>query len=256
MAQESKIQWTDATWNPWQGCKKVSEGCRACYMYRQKESYGQDPMTVVRSKDPTFLMLKKLDSPQRVFVCSWSDFFIEEADQWRADAWAEIRKYPQHTYIIPTKRPERITPCLPDDWATDVLYNYPNVQLLVSVEDTDTFLERVPKLSDVSCAFRGVSIEPLIAPIDTDVLAEALMQDQLDWVIVGGESGDVGSKYDPRPFPIENAIDIVKMCKSSAVPVFVKQMGTLYAKQYGFRDDKGGDFELFPKELQVREFPK
>ena len=87
MGMNSKIEWTDATWNPWQGCHKVSPGCENCYMFREKTAYGQDPDVVVRSKLPTFNLPLKLKEPQKVFTCSWSDFFIQEADPWREDAW-------------------------------------------------------------------------------------------------------------------------------------------------------------------------
>ena len=74
MGKNSEIEWTNDTWNPWQGCHKVSDGCKNCYMYRDKKRYGKDPMTVVRSKQPTFdAPLKRLKGPL-VFTCSWSDF--------------------------------------------------------------------------------------------------------------------------------------------------------------------------------------
>ena len=113
MAENSKIQWTDHTWNPWQGCRKVSPGCLNCYMYRDKKRYGQDPATVVRSKPPTFNKPLKWHDPAKVFVCSWSDFFIEDADEWRDDAWEIMRRTPHLTYQILTKRPRNIKDRLP-----------------------------------------------------------------------------------------------------------------------------------------------
>ncbi len=80
MAENTGILWTDNTWNPWQGCHKVSPGCMNCYMYRDKNRYGQDPATVIRSKPATFNLPLKWKEPAKVFICSWSDFFIEEAD--------------------------------------------------------------------------------------------------------------------------------------------------------------------------------
>ena len=87
MGETTGIAWCDATWNPWQGCHKVSEGCKNCYMFRDKKRYGQDPNTVVRSADATFCKpltwaknREKYASINRVFTCSWSDFFIPEAD--------------------------------------------------------------------------------------------------------------------------------------------------------------------------------
>ena len=103
--ENTKIQWTEATWNPWHGCQKVSPGCKFCYMYRDKERYGQDATTVLRSKTK-FKEPLKWKEPKVIFTCSWSDWFIEEADQWRDEAWETIRKTPQHTYQILTKSPK------------------------------------------------------------------------------------------------------------------------------------------------------
>ncbi len=104
MGKESQIEWTEATWNPWHGCKKISPGCKNCYMYREKKRYGQDPHNVTKSKT-TFKAPLGWKSSKTIFTCSWSDFFIQEADDWRDDAWDVIRKTPEHTYQILTKRP-------------------------------------------------------------------------------------------------------------------------------------------------------
>jgi len=95
MGASTAIAWTDATWNCWQGCHKVSTGCKNCYMFTDKKRYGQTPDVVIRSAAATFnAPLKwaqnreKYGHINRVFVDSWSDFFIEEADAWRAEAWA------------------------------------------------------------------------------------------------------------------------------------------------------------------------
>ena len=108
MAHKSAIEWTDATWNPWHGCHKVSAGCKNCYMFRDKTRYGQDPNVVVRSKDATFYAPLKWSEPRTIFTCSWSDFFIEEADAWRDEAFAIMALTPHHTYQVLTKRPERM----------------------------------------------------------------------------------------------------------------------------------------------------
>src|SRR5690349_7168633 len=116
MADKTKIQWADSTVNFWHGCHKVSEGCKFCYMFRDKQRYGQDPEIVVRAKAASFDKALHWKDPRRIFTCSWSDFFIEDADAWRADAWEIIRHTPQPTWLILTKRPERIAECLPPDW--------------------------------------------------------------------------------------------------------------------------------------------
>src|SRR3990167_1409537 len=102
MGTTTKISWADATWNPWQGCHHVSPGCLNCYMFSEKHMYGQDPDVVVRSKPPTFNMPLKIKEPKKIFTCSWSDWFIKEADPWRDEAWEIIKRTPQHTYLILT----------------------------------------------------------------------------------------------------------------------------------------------------------
>lgn len=106
MGNSSNIEWTDATWNPWHGCHKVSQGCKNCYMFRDKRRYGQDPNVVTRAASTTFYAPLKWKKPRRIFTCSWSDFFIEEADPWRDEAFAIMALTPQHTYQVLTKRPE------------------------------------------------------------------------------------------------------------------------------------------------------
>ena len=159
MGKSTGITWTDATWNPWQGCHPVSEGCANCYMYREKRQYGQDPTVVVRSSPSTFRAPARWKDPRIVFVCSWSDFFVEEADPWRAEAWDVMRRAPWHTYLLLTKRIERAAECLPPGWP------WPNVWLGVTAENQRRAEERVPQLLEIPAAGRFVSVEPLLGPV-------------------------------------------------------------------------------------------
>jgi len=162
MGKNSAIEWTDHTLNFWQGCRPVSEGCVNCYMYRDKHRYGQDPTKVIRSKDATFRSARKWKTPAKVFVCSWSDFFIEEADEWREEAWSEIRQAPHLTWIILTKRPQNISDRLPGDWGN----GWPNVWLGVSAENQPAADERIPILLQTPAVVRFVSVEPMLGPLD------------------------------------------------------------------------------------------
>lgn len=238
MGESSAIEWTDATWNPWYGCTKVSPGCDSCYMFRDMRRYGRDPETVARSKTKFHEPLKWED-PRMVFTCSWSDWFHRSADLWRDEAWDVIRRTPQHTYQILTKRPALIRRRLPADWGD----GYPNVWLIVSAEDQERLDARVPVLLNVPAAVHGVSAEPLLGPIRFNVNdLSGAGSPLLRWVIVGGESGP---GY--RPMDLEWAADVVAECKANGVPVFVKQLG-------GW-PDKRGDINRFPESLRVREFP-
>lgn len=262
MGEKSNIQWTENTWNPWHGCTKVSEGCKFCYMYRDKERYGQDPTNIMRSKT-NFKDPLKWNEPKLIFTCSWSDWFIEEADEWRAEAWAIIKATPHHTYQILTKRPERILQCLPDDWGE----GYPNVWLGVSVENNKN-AGRIWELCQVPAAIRFVSAEPLLGMVDLGLDAAMHWKDQsepdwntrvkdlIHWVIVGGESGNQTGKYLYRECQLSWITFIINQCKDHDVPVFVKQMGTHLAKEIEMKDHHGGDMSEWPVFFQVREFPK
>lgn len=290
MGKDTAIAWTDHTWNPWQGCHRVSAGCANCYMFAEKKRYGQDPATVVRSRAPTFdaPLSKKWATPALVFTCSWSDFFIEEADAWRPEAWGIIRSTPHLTYQILTKRPERMAACLPPDWGA----GYPNVWLGVTAENQAAADERIPYLIETPAAVRFLSCEPLLGPLDLFAEpAEALMWRKpgpdgrdagpsIGWVIVGGESGPRA-----RPCAEEWIRSIIQQCRAVKVPVFCKQLGAyvvsehrtapaeamehperitaadrapfgeVWAWRAGLKDRKGSDMSEWPADLQVRELP-
>lgn len=233
MGETSNIEWTKATWNPWHGCHKISPGCAHCYMFKQKKQYGQDPNLVVRSKTK-FSDPLKWDEGQLVFTCSWSDWFIEEADAWRDDAWDIVRRTRRHTYQILTKRIDRAAAHLPADWPL------PNVWLGVSVENQKAADERIPILLQIPAAVRFLSVEPLLGPVDLspyitptcaacEVAAATGVGDDhgrththssIDWVIVGGESGPGA-----RPMHPDWARSVRDQCVAAGVPFFFKQWG-------------------------------
>jgi protein gp37 len=270
MAEKSNIEWTEATWNPWYGCLKVSPGCKLCYMYREMARYGRDPRTVTRSKtkfnDP-LKWVKAGNEPKFCFTCSWSDFFIEQADEWRAEAWKIIAATPQITYQILTKRPDRVLEHLPADWGQ----GYKNVWLGVSAENQEYADERIPILLNTPAAVRWVSAEPLLGPItfrwaawdkhqthsrrvkqlanverDGKVIAGAVDHldglRMLDWIVVGGESGS-----ESRPMEMIWAHQIAEQCIEAKTPFFMKQLGG--------KADKRGDIKQFPTGLQIRQWP-
>lgn len=246
--KKSKIQWTGPTWNPWQGCKKVSEGCKYCYMFRDKERYGNKPSIVVKSKT-TFKKPLKWKDPQLVFTCSWSDWFIEQADLWRKDAWQIIKETPHHTYQILTKRPERILECLPDDWGN----GYDNVWLGVSVE-SDREKHRIETLAKVPAKIRFISAEPLIGPVDLNPLM-ATLESKFHWIILGGESGNNTGKHRYRPCEESWIMNLINVSNRAGIKVFVKQLGTHLAGELGYKDRHGGDITEWEPHLQIREFP-
>ena len=233
MGKNTGIEWTDATWNPWYGCLKVSPGCKQCYMYREQRRYGRDPMLVTRSKT-TFEAPLKWTEPAKVFTCSWSDFFIEQADEWRPAAWDIIRQTP-HTYQILTKRPENIEDRLPDDWGN----GWPNVWLGVSVESQE-YLDRFSVLMDIPARVRFISYEPALERVDFGV---AVTSGSLDWLISGGESG---SK--PRPANLDWFREVRDDCQLFDVAYFHKQHGgsRKIGGVWGGRELDGRTWDQFP----------
>lgn len=229
MAKETGIEWTDHTHNFWYGCRKVSAGCKFCYAEREMGRYQRDFHTVTRAKG--FDKPRRWKQPAKVFVNSWSDFFIEDADDWRDDAWGVIRDTPHLTYQILTKRPERIIDHLPIDWGD----GWANVWLGVSVENDDV-TERIAVLQELPAVVRFISFEPLLGPIiHWDATG-------IHWAIVGGESGDKA-----RPMDVGWAVKLWRECQEWGVAFFMKQLG-------GW-PDKRGRLEDFPPTLRVREFP-
>ncbi len=242
MGANSKIEWTDATWNPWTGCTKVSEACANCYMFDGMKRYGKDPTRVRRSAPPTFnLPLKKkrdgefaIAPGSKVFTCSWSDFFHVDADAWRAEAWAIIRQRPDVTFQVLTKRIDRAAECLPSDWGE----GYSNVWLGTTVENQEWADKRIPFLLQTPAAVRFLSSEPLLGDVDLtrwlysdfdrycrdDRFGIPLdaRRDKIDWVIVGGESG-----HRPRAMLAEWVRSIRDQCVMAGVSFFFKQWGEL-----------------------------
>jgi protein gp37 len=239
MAETTKIEWTEATWNPWHGCHKVSAGCKNCYMFREKKHYGQDPNVVVRSKTKFYDPLKWKE-PRRIFTCSWSDFFIEESDPWRDEAFAIMALTPHHTYQVLTKRPDRMYQYLTEHWPSGIIEHLRrlgkvpegqgvalstrngflrNVWLGISAEDRDTYITRIPYLVMTPGNTKFVSFEPLLGDIG-DLMLDGIFEHAYQWAIVGGESGP-----NARPLDVKWARQIVRQCRAGAVPVFVKQLG-------------------------------
>lgn len=255
MGETTGISWTDKTWNPWHGCHKISPGCKNCYMFSDKARYGQDPNVVVRSKTTFEAPLKWPHEPMLCFTCSWSDFFIEEADTWRPAAWDIIRRTPWVTYQVLTKRGYRMRDHVP----AEVL---PNVILGVSVESQKYADERREDLREMSA--RGwktfVSYEPALGDVDWTGW------EFLDWGIFGGESGGGA-----RPCNLEWGRHALQQWANAGTARFVKQLGAYPEDEAIFRpysgvpihgtdylklkDRKGGDMSEWPEDLRVREFP-
>ena len=175
-------------WNPWHGCKKRSEGCLNCYMYFLDSVRGRDGAEIYRTKAGFDYPLSKdrngdykIKSGELIRVCMTSDFFLEEADEWRNDAWEIMRSRPDVKFFLLTKRPERIKDCLPSDWGD----GWENIILNVSAENQRRADERVPELLSLPFKHKGVMCAPLIGRIS---LKEYLKTGMIEQVLCDGEN--------------------------------------------------------------------
>ncbi|HXY60073.1 MAG TPA: phage Gp37/Gp68 family protein [Chthoniobacterales bacterium] len=222
MANQSNIEWTEATWNPVTGCSKISAGCKNCYAERLafRLQAMRNPRYVngfnVTLHEDIVDLPKRWRQPRLIFVNSMSDLFHEEVPlEFIQRLFATMRDCSQHTFQILTKRSERLRKLASQiDWPA-------NVWMGVSVEDSRVF-PRIDHLRKVPAAIRFLSCEPLIGPLAGIDLTD------IHWVIVGGESGP-GS----RPMQIEWIREIFRACRRENVPFFFKQWG-------GVRKDLAG----------------
>lgn len=296
MGKDSKIAWTDHTWNPWRGCAKVSEGCENCYaeqgakrfpavmgVWGTLEEGGTREVAAARYwrlplhwNAEAAGRLVGMGRRPRVFLGSVMDFFEawpeSKITMARGDAWDMIGRCRNLDWILLTKRPENIPRMLPFDWLYrtsndvnphqmlllgQVNHRYSHVWLGVTVENQARAEERVPLLLKIPAAVRWLSCEPLLGPID---LTRWLKTGEIHWVVVGGESMQGGRC---REFNIEWAEEVVNQCDAAGVPVFVKQLGSkpVVPADVGFtplhfKQKAGNDPEEWPEWMRRRDFPR
>lgn len=264
MSENSGIQWTTHTFNPWWGCAKVSPGCDNCYAERDSKRYGFDLWGVGANRrtfgDKHWNEPLKWDRASanggqraRVFCASMADVFDKDAPPGaRERLWGLIRATPNLDWQILTKRIGNAPKMLPEDWGD----GYHNVWLGASLVNREEMLRDAEKLLAVPAAVHFWSYEPALGPLGE--IPQTLFP---DWVIVGGESG-----HSARPFLAEWAQSIVAQCAAAGVACFVKQLGSypILDARYDrslpgwsrkLRDRKGGDMDEWPEGLRVREFP-
>jgi len=242
MSNKSKIEWTEQTWNPTTGCTKVSPGCKHCYaetMARRLKAMGAggyDNGFELAMHEKRLQQPLKRKKPTVYFVNSMSDLFHEEiTDNFLDKVFDVIKRTPQHTYQILTKRSER----LPEYFKTRACP--PNVWLGVSVEDKKYGMPRIEHLRCVDATIRFLSVEPLLEDIGSIDLSN------IHWVIVGGESGSSA-----RPMQAEWADNIRRQCELNSVAYFFKQWGAWgadgvkRAKQANGRKLNGRIYDNYP----------
>lgn len=261
MAKSSSIQWTEATWNIARGCKKVDSDCKFCYMYRESFNGTRYESKEITRTKTVFDMPLKLKEPSKIFTCSLTDFFIEEIDSYRSEAWDIIRQCPQHVFQILTKRPQRIQDNLPDYWEEIK----DRVWLGTSIGSQQSMHRLSDLILPIQPGIKFLSLEPLYSPIDLGLFEQIdfghKVGDLIDWVIIGGESGNETGKYRYRPCKIEWFESIISQIqkfnreRETEIAIFVKQLGTHLSKELGLSDRHGGNIDELPEHLRIREFP-
>lgn len=253
MADNTKIEWTDSTWNVITGCSVVSAGCRHCYAMklagtRLQHHPSRAGLTIDTKEGPVWNGQVRFNEewltqplawkrPRKIFVCAHGDLFHENVpDAWIDSVFSVMIRSPQHIFQVLTKRPARML-----EFFTARGYLITNVWLGVSVEDQDAANERIPLLLAVPAAVRWISAEPLLGRVDlcetfgmwwnqTTGVFESCHQSgfnrnpnnqaetALDWVVVGCESGTKA-----RPMDESWVRSLKDQCVSAGVPFFFKQ---------------------------------
>lgn len=251
--QKTNINWADMVWNPITGCTKVNQGCKFCYAEGIANRFWKDRKFTDVQFHPERLNDKKLNSKKsvRIFVNSMSDLFHESLsfeiiEQIYDVIFDQLINYPQHTFLILTKRIQRAREFY--EWMHMENRNtgWENIWLGYSASTQKDLEIGINDLFRINAKVRWLSLEPLLEPIDlfkADCLNRGFSCEKIAWVVVGCESGSKRRECKNR------WIDEIKTdCSDANVPLWIKQI----------QDEKNNvieDVNLFPKELQKRELP-
>ncbi|MDE2684849.1 MAG: phage Gp37/Gp68 family protein [Chloroflexota bacterium] len=234
MAQGSKIEWTDATWNPVTGCNKVSPGCKHCYAERLSKRLKATGMAKYSNGFEVTLHPDTLEIPLRwrkprsIFVNSMSDLFhVDVPESFIRDVFGVMERADWHRYQVLTKRAERVAEL------SDGLPWPSQVWMGVSVESKD-YAYRIDRLRETDAQVKFLSLEPLLGPLPH------LNLEGIDWVIVGGESGPGA-----RPMQPDWAREIRDQCVGAGVAFHFKQWGGVFKKRGG-RELDGRTWDEMP----------
>jgi protein gp37 len=240
MSEQSKIEWTEATWNPVRGCTKISDGCKHCYAETFAERFRGVKGHPYQQGFDLRLVPDKLAEPLRwrnpkmIFVNSMSDLFHENVPEEYVVAVAKVMVEAKwHTYQVLTKRSDRLCELL--NSSLRFAANQKHIWWGVSVENRKYGLPRVENLQRADAGIRFLSVEPLLEDLGKFSL------NGIDWVIVGGESG-----HGARPMKKEWVVSVRDECKREGVPFFFKQWGGVRKKAAG-RKLGGKTYDEFPQ---------
>lgn len=210
-----------ATWNPWRGCKKCSDGCLHCYIHKGDFKRNVNTNDIVQTKDfeKPIQKLKNGNYKMKaglVYVCFSTDFLIEEADIWRNDCWKMIKERQDCTFLFLTKRIDRFMKCIPQDWND----GYDNVIVGCTIENQKNADYKLSIFKELPIKHKCITAQPLIGIIDMEKYL-----DDIELVVVGGES-DINA----RPLDYSWVLDIREQCIRKNVNFEFRQCGTYTIK--------------------------
>lgn len=210
-------------WNPWHGCHKLSAGCVNCYVYRTDGKHGIDSSVVMKTKSFGLPVRKKRDGSYKigagelVYTCFSSDFFVEDADEWRGEAWEMIRSRPDLRFLMITKRIDRLQAVVPDDWGE----GYDNVTICCTMENQERADYRLPIYRAAPVKHKIIVCEPLLSAVDLSPYLGAWVEQ----VIVGGESG-----REARTCHYDWVLGIRRQCVEHGISFRFRQTGARLLK--------------------------
>ena len=214
-----------AVWNPWHGCHKLSEGCRNCYVYRMDMAHSKQDSHIVKKNAVFDLPVRRkrngeyklsLAAGEPLYTCMTSDFFLEDADEWRDEVWDMIRQRQDIHFIIITKRIHRFAECIPHDWGD----GWDNVTICCTCENAPTAEYRLPIFASLKIRHKEIVCEPLLSEIDLSGYLGSVER-----VTAGGESGN-----EARLCRYEWILDIRRQCVESGTSFYFKQTGAYFEK--------------------------
>lgn len=221
---KNAIESKSKMWNLWHGCHKLSAGCKHCYVYRGDSKRGIDSSVVTKTKNFDLPVQKKRNGEYKippgslVYTCFTSDFFLEDADDWRAEAWEMIKLRSDLRFIMITKRIDRLQKSLPHDWGD----GYDHVTICCTIENQDRADYRLPIYKVAPIKHKIIICEPLLEQIDLRPYDIGSWAEQ---VVAGGESG-----YSARPCDFDWIMQLRNVCVEQNVSFWFKQTGAKFMK--------------------------
>jgi len=210
-----------ASWSPWRGCRKCSDGCLHCYIHKGDAKRGIDTNAIVKTKEFSKPIEKFKNGKYKmksglVNLCFSSDFLIEEADSWRNECWKMIKERQDCTFLFLTKRIERFLNCIPDDWKD----GYDNVVVCCTVENQRNADKKLSFFQTLPIKHKCITAQPLLERINIEKYLKGI-----ELVVVGGESD-----YYARVLDYDWILELREQCISQNVSFEFRQCGTHFIK--------------------------